>query len=142
VPEKTSVRVGGSPESGANVVVPRPPLPLVLALAWALPGAAHLWLGRRQKGLMFLVTLPLMFAIGLLLEGRLFPFDVSQPLVALAALANVGMGVPYLLASAAGAGRGDVVAVTYEYGNAFLIVAGLLNMLVLLDAFDVAEGRK
>jgi hypothetical protein len=32
--------------------------------------------------------------------------------------------------------------VTYEYGNAFLIVAGLLNMLVLLDAFDVAEGRK
>jgi hypothetical protein len=34
------------------------------------------------------------------------------------------------------------VAITYEYGNAFGIVAGLLNMLVVLDAFDVAEGRK
>ena len=31
---------------------------------------------------------------------------------------------------------------TYEYGNAFLIVAGLLNMLVVIDAYDVALGRK
>jgi hypothetical protein len=35
-----------------------------------------------------------------------------------------------------------VVAITYEYGNAFMMVAGLLNMLVVLDAFDVAQGRK
>ena len=140
--EKTSVRVGGSSDANATVLARRPPLPLVLALSWAIPGAAHLWLGRRQKGLIFLIALPLMFGVGLLLEGRLFPFDVYQPLVALAALANLGMGLPYLLASATGAGQGTVVAITYEYGNAFLIVAGLLNMLVLLDAFDVAEGRK
>ena len=31
-------------------------------------------------------------------------------------------------------------AVTYEYGNAFLIVAGLLNLLVVIDAYDVAHG--
>ena len=30
-------------------------------------------------------------------------------------------------------GGGSVIDVTYEYGNAFLIVAGLLNMLVVLD---------
>ncbi len=42
----------------------------------------------------------------------------------------------------AGAGRGDVIAVTYEYGNTFLIVAGLLNMLVALDAVDMARGVK
>ena len=35
-------------------------------------------------------------------------------------------------------GMGDVRSVTYEYGNAFLIVAGLLNLLVVIDAFDVA----
>ena len=27
-------------------------------------------------------------------------------------------------------------------GTTFLIVAGLLNMLVVIDAFDVAQGRK
>lgn len=110
--------------------------------AWAVPGAAHLWLGRRQKGLVFLVVLPLMFAIGLWLQGRLFPFDVSQPLVALAAIADVGLGVPFLIARLFGLGNGHVVAVTFEYGNAFLIVAGLLNFLVMLDAFDIALGRK
>ena len=40
------------------------------------------------------------------------------------------------------AGAGRVVAITYEYGNAFIIVAGLLNMLTVLDAFDIAQGRK
>ncbi|HSL20925.1 MAG TPA: DUF6677 family protein [Vicinamibacterales bacterium] len=117
-------------------------LVLLELAAWAVPGAAHIWLGRRQKGLVFLVVLPLMFTIGLLLKGRLFPFDVSQPLVALAAVADVGLGLPFLLAKMAGAGSGSVIALTYEYGNAFLIVAGLLNFLVMLDAYDVALGRK
>ena len=115
---------------------------LVCAAAWAVPGAGHLWLGRAQKGLIFLIALPLMFATGLWLEGRLFPFELGQPLVALAAFADIGMGVPYFLAKAAGLGAGRVVAQSFEYGNAFLIVAGLMNMLVVLDAFDVAEGRK
>ncbi len=110
--------------------------------AWAVPGAGHLWLRRRQKGVIFLVTLPFMFTIGLLLDGRLFPFVPSQPLVALAAVANLGIGLTYFIARAAGAGAGVVTEVAYEYGNTFLIVAGLLNLLVILDAFDVALGRK
>ena len=115
---------------------------LICAVAWAIPGGGHLWQGRIQKGLIFLVTLPLMFVFGLWLEGRLFPFEPSQPLVALAAFADVGVGVPYFIAKALGGGAGRVVAITYEYGNAFLIVSGLLNMLVVLDAFDIAQGRK
>jgi hypothetical protein len=115
---------------------------LIGAAAWAIPGAGHLWLGRRQKGVVFLLTLPLMFVFGLWLEGRLFPFELQQPLVALAAFADIGVGIPYLVARAAGGGAGTVTAITYEYGNTFIIVAGLLNMLVVLDAVDVAEGRK
>ena len=115
---------------------------LVCAAAWAIPGLGHLWLGRLQKGLTFMIALPLMFAVGLWLEGRLFPFEITQPLVALAAFADIGIGLPYFVAKVAGLGSGDVIAATYEYGNAFLIVAGLMNMLVVLDAFDVAQGRK
>ena len=54
----------------------------------------------------------------------------------------MGIGLPFFIAREMGAGAGRVVALTYEYGNAFLIVAGLLNMLVVLDAFDIAQGRK
>lgn len=115
---------------------------LICAAALAIPGGGHLWLGRRQKGIIFLVTLPLMFAFGLWLKGQLFPFDITQPLVVLMALADLGNGLPYFVARALGAGQGEVTAWTYEYGNTFVIVAGLLNLLVMLDAFDVAEGRK
>jgi len=117
-------------------------LVLVCLAAWAVPGAAHLWLGRRQKGLVFLLALPAMFLIGLFLQGRIFPFDLSEPLVALAAVADIGCGLPWIVARVAGAGGGTVTAATYEYGNCFLVVAGLLNSLVMLDAFDIAMGRK
>ena len=52
------------------------------------------------------------------------------------------MGVPWMLARMMGGGAGIVTAPTFEYGNTFLIVAGLLNCLVVLDAFDIAMGRK
>jgi hypothetical protein len=117
-------------------------LVLLCLASWAIPGAGHIWLGRRSKGLVFMVALPLMFAVGLAIHGRLFPFDLSEPLVALAAIADLGIGVTYFIASAFGFGVGDVRAVTYEYGNSFLIVAGLLNLLVVIDAYDVALGRK
>ncbi len=115
---------------------------LLCVAAWAIPGAGHLWLRRRSKGIVFLVVLPLMFAIGLALQGRLFPFDFSDPLAGLAALADSGIGAVYILASVLGYGGGEVRAVSYEYGNTFLIVAGLLNLLVVIDAYDVAVGRK
>ena len=117
-------------------------LVLVCLLAWLLPGAGHLWLGRRQKGIIFLVVLLLMFVVGLLLHGRLFPLAVSEPLVFLGAIADRGIGLPYFLARLLDAGNGTVIAVTYEYGNTFLMAAGLLNALVILDAFDIAMGRK
>jgi hypothetical protein len=112
------------------------------AAAWLVPGAGHLWLGRRQKGIVFLIALTFMFIFGLWLEGALFPFQLAEPLVALGALADLGVGLPYIVARAIGAGGGRVEAITYEYGNTFVIVAGLLNMLVVLDAFDIAKGRK
>jgi hypothetical protein len=114
----------------------------ICAVAWIVPGAGHVWLGRWQKGVVLFGCLTLMFIVGLWLEGRIFPFLLSDPLVALAAFADLGVGLPYFVAKAIGAGGGRVIAVTYEYGNTFVIVAGLLNMLVVLDAFDIAKGRK
>ena len=64
---------------------------LLCLAAWAVPGAGHLWQGHRTKGLIFLAALPLMFAIGLAAHGRMFPFDFSEPLVGLAAVADLGI---------------------------------------------------
>jgi len=117
-------------------------LVLLCLAAWLVPGAGHLWMGRRQKGIIFLLALPTMFLIGLALKGRIFPFELSDPLVALAAVADLLAGAPWMIARMLEAGAGTVTAASYEYGNCFLIVAGLLNFLVILDAYDIALGRK
>jgi len=98
---------------------------------------------------MLTAALTLMFAIGLGLNGQLVPprailgvFDLSEPLAGLMCVADLGIGALYFVASALGYGAGEVRAVTYEYGNTFLIVAGLLNFLVVIDAYDIAMGRK
>jgi hypothetical protein len=83
-----------------------------------------------------------MFAIDLGIQDQIFPFQIADPLPGLAALADVGIGLPYFIARALGYGAGDVRAVTYEYGNTFIVVAALLNLLVVIDAYDTAIGRK
>ena len=50
--------------------------------------------------------------------------------------------LPYFAARALGFEAGQVTSVTHEYGNTFTAVGGLLNILVILDAYDTAVGRK
>src|SRR5215207_3689370 len=131
---RTAERARVAAEPGALV--------LLCVVSWLVPGAGHLWSGRVQKGVIFLCTIPLMFVIGMMLKGTIFPFQFAEPLGGLAALAEFGAGLPWIFARMLDAGAGTVTAVTWEYGNTFLIVAGLLNALIVLDAFDIAMGRK
>lgn len=120
----------------------RPSAGLTCVVAWLVPGAGHLLQGQTGKALVFVSTLVPMFLIGLWCGGRLFSFDAAEPLVLLAGVAQWMSGLIRVGAWLFGAGRGDVVAAAYEYGNSFLIVAGLLNALVILDAWDLARGKK
>lgn len=113
----------------------------MLLLAWFVPGAAHAWLGQFRKAAVFFVVLSAMFVIGIAFGGRLFPFQISDPLVFLAAAAEWGLGLPHVIATFAGVGPGEVTAASYEYGNTFLMTAGMLNLLVVLNAFDAAGAR-
>ena len=117
---------------------------LLCFVAWVIPGAGHLWQRQTVKGLVFLAVLPLMFGLGLLMQGTLFSLaPMSQSVLTTgAALAERGVGLPWMIAALVGAGAGDIVAPTYEYGWVFMVVSGLLNALVILDARDLALGRK
>jgi hypothetical protein len=117
---------------------------LLCLVAWIVPGAGHLWQRQMLKGLVFLAILPLMFALGLLLDGTLFGLQplTQSMLTTGAAVAERCIGLPWMVAAILGKGTGNIVSPTYEYGWVFMVVAGLLNCLVVLDARDVALGRK
>ncbi len=112
-------------------------------LAWLLPGAGHLYLGRTGKGLVFLGAIGALFLFGVAMDARLaLYFGMDDILQSLFSLAQMAMGVPYFLAKTLGYDAGRVTSATYEYGNTFTAVGGLLNILVILDAHDIAVGRK
>ena len=89
-----------------------------------------------------------MFFLGLALGGHLFlvsgkdqGFGVLLQLLPM--IANIGVGLPYLACWILNVGFVEQAQlVTFEYGNTFLLVAGLLNYLAMLDSFDIAVGRK
>lgn len=115
---------------------------LICIAAWLVPGLGHALYGKSRTAIVLLVVLTLMFGCGLAFSGRVFSFGGAEPLVWLASAAEWGLGAPRLVAAIAGWGAGTVTAVTYEYGNTFLIVAGLLNLLAVIDVFDIGTGRK
>jgi hypothetical protein len=120
-------------------------------LGWFVPGAGHVAQGRWGRGLLIGGAVMSMFIIGLAFGGHLFPIGDSQgggggwsPLLQLPPMiANLGTGLLYLVCWVTGTGFVEQAKLeTFEYGNTFLLVAGLLNYLGMLDAFDIAVGRK
>lgn len=119
--------------------------------AWLVPGAGHLTLGRYGRAALFFVTITGSFVLGLSLNGRLFWPTVAEPpstfhfdlITLLWFFAQLGSGLCYFVSSAFELGtRPTPEAATFEYGNTFMFLAGLLNYLVVHDAFDIAAGRK
>jgi len=112
-------------------------------LAWVFPGLGHVFLGRRGKGLVLMGSILVLFVMGVLMDSRLqLHLGLEDPLALLFSAAQMGIGAPYVIARLLGFEAGLVTSPTYEYGNTFTAVAGLLNILVVLDALDTARGVK
>lgn len=111
-------------------------------LAWVIPGAGHFLLGKRGRAAVFCGIVVSCAAIGFQLEGRLDEFVVDDPLSKIATLASAGSGAIYFVLRYLLGYEGNIVAPGYEYGTTFLRTAGILNLLLVLDALDIARGRK
>jgi hypothetical protein len=118
--------------------------PLVAAaIACIFPGLGHLYLGRRKTAVLFALIVTAGFALGLSFEGRLYTVESGQPLTILATFAVYGTGLLNIAARMFSSNPGgNLLAPTYEYGCAYLLTAGLMNLLLALDAWDIASGRK
>ena len=112
-----------------------------MALAFLVPGAGHLYLGRRARGITYFVIVAFLFVAGMAIDGRLYTVQPGNVLSVLATIGSMGAGLLYVIGRAFGP-PGDITSLTFEYGTAFTLTAGLMNLLLVLDSFDIAEGRK
>jgi hypothetical protein len=130
-------------------------------LAWLVPGGGHFYLGRRRRAVFFFVIVLTTYGLGLLMDGRAYVSDAGHPLTYLATFANAGLGPLDLVERKltydrlvwrlpAGPQRAVLLekvrekirSPLSEYGTTYLMTACLMNLLLILDAFDVAKGRK
>src|SRR5881396_107728 len=116
-------------------------------LAWIFPGAGHLVQGRLKRGIILSAVIWTMFVIAIVSGGAHYPgFDFKDGalLYLLNVFARFGNGLGALVSFLMAATPSPQVAAlaTFEYGGRFLEVAGLLNYLAVIDAVDIAVGRK
>jgi hypothetical protein len=115
---------------------------LAAVLAFLIPGLGHVFLKRPVRGIIFFVLVIVTLLVGWHLEGNLPRRVPNQPLSYLATAGAMGMGLPYYVLRYGYHYEGNVVAAGFEYGSAFILTAGLMNLLLILDAWDIASGKK
>ena len=131
---------------------PKRPLPPIgvwapaVALGWLIPGGGHLLLKRTGRGILLLAAITGMFLSGLMMRGAMFHPQTGDLLTTLintgGFIGNVCAGILYLLSIWLGYNQPDMAGHVHDYGTKFLVTAGLLNVLAMVDAFEIAAGRK
>jgi hypothetical protein len=118
---------------------------LIGFISWLVPGLGHVLQGRVARGALSGATVLLMFVIGILIGGHIYGLrETNEGLLStLFGLCDLGSGILYFISRLAGLAVNErPEQATAEYGSVFLMVAGLLNLILALDAFDIRAGRK
>jgi len=117
-----------------------------VALGWLVPGGGHLLLKRTGRGVLLLVAITAMFLCGLMMRGTMFTPQGDDLLTVLINwggwVGNACSGILYLMSVWLGYAQPDVAGAVHDYGTKFLVTAGLLNLLAMVDAFEIARRRK
>ncbi len=128
---------------------PLPPVTVwghVVALAWLVPGGGHFFLKRHGRGAIIAATVTVTFILGLLMRGTMFSPQTGDLLTMVihvgGFIGDLASGMLYLLASWLGYAQPDAAGHVHDYGTKFLVAAGLMNVLAMMDAFEIAVGRK
>jgi hypothetical protein len=130
------------------VAAPVQPWWKVVIASWLVPGGGHLLMKRNGRGAILMGTIVLMFALGLLMRGVMFQPQRADLLTTIITcggfLGDLATGFLYILAYIFGYANSvvDVAGHVHDYGTKFLVAAGLLNILAMIDAYEIARGKK
>jgi hypothetical protein len=120
---------------------------LPVIAAWLVPGGGHFLLKKTGRGALILASVVLMFLFGIFMRGVMFTpekgVDYLTSLINYGGfVCNLAAGALYMLASIFGYSQPDMPGAVHDYGTKFLVTAGLLNILAMVDAWEIAAGKK
>ena len=122
------------------------PLAPVLAIAWLIPGGGHFLLNRKSRAALLFGCVVISFVAGLMMRGYLFSPQTGDLFTVLiyvgGFIGNLAAGVPYLATKGLGYAQPDMAGHVHDYGTKLLVAAGLMNILAIVDAYEIARGKK
>jgi hypothetical protein len=118
-----------------------------VAAAWLVPGAGHFLLKKTGRGVLLFASIVLMYLFGLFMRGTMFKPEAGPDYLTSLInyggfVSNLAAGAMYLLSSMFGYNQPDLPGPVHDYGTKFLVTAGLLNILAMVDAYEIAIGKK
>jgi hypothetical protein len=114
---------------------------IVAAIAgWAVPGLGHLVLRRWSKAAVYFLCVGGLACAGLAMRGGVFGAAVSDVFDRLGFIADLGAGIFYLLAHQIQSAGPDIAHATGDYGTRLFATAGMLNLLTVLEAYDIGRA--
>ena len=112
-----------------------------LILGWLVPGGGHLLLHRPIRAALIFVSVVTLFFLGIAMQGKLY--GGAKDILHLLGLAgDLGSGLCFVLSKLFGWGADSVQVTTADYGTRFMVMAGLLNVMAAVDAYNLSIGRK
>ena len=117
-----------------------------VVLAWLIPGGGHFLLKRPARGGILAACVAAMFLLGLMMRGALFQPQTGDLLTTViywgGFLGNLMSGILYFFTRWLGYAQPDMAGHVHDYGTKFLVAAGLLNVLAMVDAFEIATRKR
>jgi len=110
--------------------------------AWMVPGLGHFLLGRKWRALILFTAILTMFLLGIAMQGEFFQTNSESYLQTLGYFGELCVGLAMPVARFFGYAGGNPLFVSSDFGTAYLVAAGMLNTLSVLDTYDIAMGRK
>jgi len=116
---------------------------IVAGAAWLVPGLGHALQRKWTRAVVYFVTVAALVAVGITMHGTLFTSEgAADAFDFLGYLSNLGAGLFYFIARPIASGATDAAHASGDYGTRFLATAGVLNLLCVLEAYEIARRRK
>jgi hypothetical protein len=135
--------VKSAPATAAETRGRGPAVAAALAAAgWLVPGAGHALGGRWKRGIVYFLLVAAMAITGFLQRGFVFSPHFTNAFGLLGFIADIGAGAFYFAAKLFEVAGPDIARASGDYGTRFIATAGVLNLLIALDAYGIAIGEK
>lgn len=110
--------------------------------AWVVPGFGHLMLRRWTSAAVYFLCVGGLAFTGLFMRGAVFGPGAPDMFDRLGFFADLGAGGFYFLAQLVHGTVPDIAHASGDYGTRMFATAGILNLLTVLEAFEIGSGRR